>query len=82
MSGTTLKRELTGIALLLFAVFIAGALLVQRAPGPDACFAMRASFGPVGTWLACSARWLLGLPAAALLPLIPAVHALRLFGRL
>ena len=82
MSSSTLKRELTGIALLLFAVFVAGALLVQRAPAPDACFAMRGSFVPVGTFLACSTRWLLGLPAAALLPLIPAVHALRLFGRL
>ena len=82
MSSATLKRELAGIALLLFAVFIAGALLTQRAPAPDECFDLRGSFGPVGTWLACSARWMLGLPAAALLPLIPAVHALRLFNRL
>ena len=80
--GSSLKRELTGIALLLFAVFLAGALAVQRAPDPDACFQLRASFGPVGTILACSVRWLLGLPAAVLLIAVPTVHALRLFGRL
>jgi DNA segregation ATPase FtsK/SpoIIIE, S-DNA-T family len=66
-----IRRELTGIALLLFAVFLAGALVV---PG--------GIFGPVGLFLRDNLEKGLGVPGALLLPLIPAVHALRLFGRL
>src|SRR6185295_4853093 len=38
--------------------------------------------GPVGLYLAYPLVWLLGWPAALLTPLVPTVHALRLFGRL
>jgi S-DNA-T family DNA segregation ATPase FtsK/SpoIIIE len=38
--------------------------------------------GPVGWYLANPLVWLVGWPAAALAPLAPAVHALRVFGRL
>jgi DNA segregation ATPase FtsK/SpoIIIE, S-DNA-T family len=80
--GSSLKRELTGIALLLFSVFLAGALgalaLAQFRTG----LSVRTSVGWVGWWLARPIVSLLGWPAAALTPLAPLVHALRVFGRL
>ena len=82
MSSPHLKREITGIALLLFAVFLGGALaalaLAQFKFGVD----VRENVGPVGWYLANPLVWLVGWPAAALAPLAPAVHALRVFGRL
>ena len=72
--STTLKRELAGIALLLLAVFVGGALVVQP---------LRAGlFGPVGAFVQVALVGMLGIPGAALLPIAAAVHALRLFGRL
>ncbi|HEY2852863.1 MAG TPA: DNA translocase FtsK 4TM domain-containing protein [Gemmatimonadaceae bacterium] len=80
--SSTLKRELTGITLLLFAVFLAAALgvlaLAQLRFGVD----VRGNVGWVGWWLARPLVKLLGWPGAAITPLVPAVHSLRLFGRL
>ncbi|MDB4887945.1 MAG: cell division FtsK/SpoIIIE [Gemmatimonadetes bacterium] len=78
MGSTSIKRELTGIALLLFSVFVAAALLSLALRGFGAGFDM----GPVGRILSEPMVALLGWPAATLVPLIPAVHALRLFGRM
>jgi S-DNA-T family DNA segregation ATPase FtsK/SpoIIIE len=83
VGNTPLKREVAGIALLLFALFLAGALLVP--PGTavyQSCTEARSVFGPVGACLRSGSLYLIGIPAALLLPLLPAVHALRLFGRL
>jgi S-DNA-T family DNA segregation ATPase FtsK/SpoIIIE len=83
VGNTPLRREIAGIALLLFALFLAGSLLVP--PGTavyESCTAARGIFGPVGACLRSWSRDLIGIPAALLLPLIPAVHALRLFGRM
>jgi len=85
------RREVTGIALLLFAVFLAGALVLGGGaaggfglvPTPTAgCSAIGGRFGPAGSCLRAYLQVVLGVPAALLLPLIPAVHALRSFGRL
>ena len=77
-----LKRELTAIALLLLAVFLGGALAVlgwaQLTGGVD----VRANVGWVGAHLARPLVWFLGWPGALLVPFVPAVHALRVFGRL
>jgi S-DNA-T family DNA segregation ATPase FtsK/SpoIIIE len=82
VSSTHLRREITGIALLLFAVFLAGALaalaLARFKFGVD----VRENVGPVGWYLANPLVWLVGWPAAVLAPLAPTVHALRVFGRL
>jgi S-DNA-T family DNA segregation ATPase FtsK/SpoIIIE len=81
--NTSLKREVAGIALLLVAVFLAGAFLVS--PGTkiyESCTAAHSIFGPVGACLRAWSRDFIGIPAALLVPLIPAVHALRLFGRM
>jgi DNA segregation ATPase FtsK/SpoIIIE, S-DNA-T family len=77
-----MKRELAGIALLLFGVFLSGALLFQHAPQGASCFAATGVFGPLGTLLRCVAVNAVGVPAATLAVLLPFVHALRLFGRL
>jgi S-DNA-T family DNA segregation ATPase FtsK/SpoIIIE len=78
VGSSGLKRELTGIALLLFAVFLGGALLSLALRGLGAGFDM----GPVGRVLSEPLVALLGWPAAALVPAVAAVHALRLFGRM
>jgi len=82
VSSPHIKREITGIALLVFSVFLGGALgvlaLAQLRAGVD----VQANIGPVGWYLAHPLVLLVGWPAAAMAPLAPAVHALRVFGRL
>jgi S-DNA-T family DNA segregation ATPase FtsK/SpoIIIE len=80
--SSALKRELAGIGLLLFAVFLAGALATEgfRLLGADAN--TERNFGWAGGLLALPLARMLGWPAAAMLPLAPLAHALRLFGRL
>ncbi|MBX3173022.1 MAG: hypothetical protein KF709_01290 [Gemmatimonadaceae bacterium] len=76
-------RETSGIALLLGALFIAGALVFGRTPDyTESCAAAGGAFGPVGGCIRWSVLGLVGAIAAAVVPLIPAVHGLRLLGRL
>ena len=86
MSGSSpspqLRREISGIALLVFAVFLAGALATLALANIQAGVDVRESVGPVGVYLAYPLVWLVGWPAAAMAPFAPAVHALRVFGRL
>jgi S-DNA-T family DNA segregation ATPase FtsK/SpoIIIE len=78
----TVKREIQGIALLLFAVFLAGALLWQGVATLRGVEDLRDGFGWVGEVIARPLVSFFGWPAAALLPLAPGALALRLFGRL
>ncbi|MEO6444274.1 MAG: DNA translocase FtsK [Gemmatimonadaceae bacterium] len=80
--GQSLRRELAGIALILLAVFLGGALLLQRLPLEASCLEARGIFGPVGGCLKSMLLAMLGAPAAALLAAIPLVHGLRLLGRM
>jgi S-DNA-T family DNA segregation ATPase FtsK/SpoIIIE len=80
--AAALRREIAGIALLLFALFLAGALAVQGFRILGSPTDVRANFGFVGDLLALPLANSFGWPAAALLPLAPAAHALRMFGRL
>ncbi|MGH7617767.1 MAG: DNA translocase FtsK 4TM domain-containing protein, partial [Gemmatimonadaceae bacterium] len=82
MSSSTLKREILGIALLLFAVFLAGAFAALALAQLRAGVNVEASVGFVGKILASPLVTFVGWPSAVLIPLVPAVHALRLFGRL
>ncbi|MEX2178079.1 MAG: DNA translocase FtsK [Gemmatimonadaceae bacterium] len=82
MSNPQLRRELSGIALLLFAVFLGGALGVVGVAELRGGVNIRENVGPVGYYLAYPLVWLVGWPAALMAPLAPAVHALRVFGRL
>lgn len=79
--SSALKRELMGIVLILFALFLGGALAMQGVAllrGGD----VTQSFGWAGDLLAYPLAHILGWPAAALIPVALAAHALRLFGRL
>ncbi len=77
------KREISGIALLLGALFLAGALLFGHSPEVGgSCTTAGGAFGPVGGCIRWSILGLVGALAAVVVPLIPAVHALRLLGRL
>ena len=77
-----LKRELGGIALMLGAVFIAGSLLAGGAAAGQSCTAGGGIFGPVGSCLRSTILLSLGALSAIIVPFIPAVHALRLLGRI
>jgi S-DNA-T family DNA segregation ATPase FtsK/SpoIIIE len=78
-----LKRELAAVALILFAVFLAAAVVLgAAAPASASCTAARSMMGPVGACLRAGLVAAIGLPATLLVPLLPAVHALRLFERL
>ena len=82
MSSSTLKREILGIALLLFAVFLGGAFAALALAEMKAGVNVEASVGLVGKILASPLVTFVGWPSAVLIPLVPGVHALRLFGRL
>ncbi len=81
-SGSALRRELLGIVLLLLALFLAGALAMQGVAMLRGAGDVAGSFGWMGSLLASPLAELLGWPAASLLPVALAAHALRLFGRL
>ena len=78
-----LRSEIRGIILLVGAAFVAGALIFGRTPaGLESCTSAGGPFGPVGGCIRWSILGLVGAIAAAIVPLIPATHALRHFGRL
>ena len=77
-----LRRELGGIALLLASVFIAGSLLAGGAASGQSCASAGGIFGPVGSCLRATVLLTFGAMAAVIVPFIPAVHALRLLGRI
>jgi S-DNA-T family DNA segregation ATPase FtsK/SpoIIIE len=77
-----LRRELGGIALLLTAVFIAGSLLAGGSANGASCSSAGGIFGPVGACLRSGVLLSIGALAAVIFPFIPAVHALRLLGRI
>jgi S-DNA-T family DNA segregation ATPase FtsK/SpoIIIE len=70
-----LKRELTAVALLLAALFLAGVLVTRALSAPGA-------FGVIGEFIGGALLTGFGWAGALFVPIAPAVHALRLFGRL
>src|ERR1035437_10093493 len=77
-----LPRELGGIALLLASVFVAGSLLAGGAAAGQSCSSAGGIFRPLGACLRSSVLLPLGVVSAVIVPFIPAVHALRLLGRI
>ena len=67
---------------MLGAVFIAGSLLAGGAKDRASCTSAGGIFGPVGACLRSTVLITLGALAAVIVPFIPAVHALRLLGRI
>ena len=82
MGRAQLRRELTGVALLLFAIFLAIAVVGGHGAVSGSCTRASSPMGPAGACVRAGLVALVGSPAAFLIPLIPAVHALRLFGRM
>jgi len=81
-SSSALAREIRGIVLLLFGIFLAGALAAQGITELQGHGSIKGNFGWIGALLARPIALLVGWPASALLPLALIAHALRLFGRL
>ena len=77
-----MRRELTGVALLIFAIFLAVAVVGGHGSVSGSCTRAASPMGPAGACVRAGLVALVGSPAAFLIPLIPAVHALRLFGRM
>ncbi|NUO62195.1 MAG: cell division protein FtsK [Gemmatimonadaceae bacterium] len=75
------RRELAGIGLLLLAIFLGGVLAAQGLHELRYGGEVGSSFGALGTILVLLVS-LLGWAGAVWIPLLPAVHALRLFGRM
>ncbi len=76
------RREIAGIALLLLAVFVAGALVFQDVPSTAGCLSAAGIFGPVGACLKQGVQSFFGAPSAWLIPLLPLLQGLRLLRRL
>lgn len=82
MADAALKREVQAIALLLLAVFLAGALMLHGWSEMRGVPAAAGSFGSVGAIAARSLIVVFGWVGSSLLPIALAVHALRVFGRM
>lgn len=82
MADAALKREVQAIALLLLAVFLAGALMLHGWSEMRGVPAASGSFGSVGAIAARSLIVVFGWVGSSLLPVALAVHALRVFGRM
>src|SRR5256714_13728779 len=81
-SSSAHAREIRGTVLLLFGIFLAGALAAQGITELQGPGSIHGNFGWIAALLARPIALLVGWPAAALLPLALIAHALRLFGRL
>ena len=82
MTDTALRREVQAIALLLLAVFLAGALMLHGWSEMRGVSAAAGSFGSVGAIAARSLIVVFGWTGSSLLPIALAVHSLRVFGRM
>ena len=76
------KREFSGVGLLLLALFLIG-LLMTYAIGTDGGLReVRGAFGSIGAAIVAPLVTVLGWSGVVFLPILPAVHGLRLLGRL
>ena len=76
------KRELSGVGLLLLALFLTG-LLMTCAIGTDGgLLEVRGAFGAIGAAIVAPLVTVLGWSGVVFLPVLPLVHGLRLLGRL
>ena len=82
MPDVVLRREVQAIALLLLAVFLAGALMLHGWSELQGVPAAAGSFGSVGALAARALITVFGWTGSSLLPIALAVHALRVFGRM
>jgi DNA segregation ATPase FtsK/SpoIIIE, S-DNA-T family len=76
------KRELSGVGLLLLALFLVGLLMTYAIGTDGGLLEVRGAFGAIGAAMVAPLVTVLGWSGVVFLPVLPAVHGLRLLGRL
>ena len=76
------KRELSGVSLLLLALFLIGLLMTYAIGTDGGLLEVRGAFGAIGAAIVAPLVTILGWSGVVILPVLPAVHGLRLLGRL
>jgi DNA segregation ATPase FtsK/SpoIIIE, S-DNA-T family len=76
------KRELSGVGLLLLSLFLIGLLLTYAIGTDGGLLEVRGAFGAIGAAIVSPLVTILGWSGVVFLPVLPAVHGLRLLGRL
>ncbi|HYW49934.1 MAG TPA: DNA translocase FtsK, partial [Gemmatimonadaceae bacterium] len=76
------KRELSGVGLLLSAVFLLGLLMTYAIGTDGGLLEVRGAFGALGAAIVAPLVTVLGWSGVVFLPVLPAVHGMRLLGRL
>ncbi|MBK8249463.1 MAG: DNA translocase FtsK 4TM domain-containing protein [Gemmatimonadetes bacterium] len=84
MTGVSsgVRREIAGVAWIILAVFLAGAVALQPVDPYTSCAAATGRFGPVGACLKAATQGALGASTTWLLPLLPLLHGLRVLRRI
>ncbi len=77
-----MKRELSGVGLLLLSLFLIGLLMTYAIGTDGGLLEVRGAFGALGAALVAPLVTVLGWSGVVFLPVLPAVHGLRLLGRL
>ena len=76
------KRELSGVSLLLLSLFLVGLLMTYAIGTDGGLLEVRGAFGALGAAVVAPLVTVLGWSGVVFLPILPAVHGLRLLGRL
>ena len=76
------KRELSGVGLLVLALFLIGLLMTYAIGTDGGLLEVRGAFGAIGAAVVAPLVAILGWSGVVFLPVLPAVHGLRLLGRL
>ncbi len=76
------KREFSGVGLLLLALFLVGLLMTYAIGTDGGLLEVRGAFGTIGAAIVAPLVTVLGWAGVVFVPVLPAVHGLRLLGRL
>ena len=76
------KRELSGVGLLLLSLFLVGLLMTYAIGTDGGLLEVRGAFGALGAAIVAPLVTVLGWGGVVFLPVLPAVHGMRLLGRL
>ncbi len=76
------KREFSGVGLLLLALFLIGLLMTYAIATDGGLLEVRGAFGTIGAAIVAPLVTVLGWSGVVFLPILPVVHGLRLLGRL
>ena len=77
-----MRRELSGVGLLLLSLFLIGLLMTYAIGTDGGLLEVRGAFGAIGAAVVAPLVTVFGWSGVVFLPVLPAVHGLRLLGRL